>query len=114
MFELMIESFGKKVGSRKRNSTIHLSSFIMNENCNHQILKKNFGKFILEAKQPAHFSPLCCFTLNQALFQLGLKCKFQIKGICMTRDTRSYRSETMRTISVYQFPNDLCGIKLTI
>ena len=39
-FELMIESFGKKVGSRKRNSTVHLSSFIMNENCNHQILKK--------------------------------------------------------------------------
>ena len=36
MFELMIESFGKKVGSRKRNSTVHLSSFIMNENCNHQ------------------------------------------------------------------------------
>lgn len=32
----------------------------------------------------------------------------------MTRGTRSYRSETMRTISVYQFPNDLCGIKLTI
>ena len=88
----------------------------MNENCNHQtdIEKKTSGKFILEAKQPAYFSPLCCFTLNQALFQLGLKCKFQIKGICMTRGTRSYRSETMRTISVYQFPKDLCGIKLTI
>ena len=43
MFELMIESFGKKVGSRKRNSTIHLSFFIMNENCNHQILKKTSG-----------------------------------------------------------------------